>query len=117
MASEGKCYTDTWNFLLSGSPRFPQTKLSTPDYIQVVHGTVIGGNKRRISHAWVELGSGPFHWVWESQLDKLFDKDKYYSETSAKVSYILSREELLKLSFHYKNLGPFSKAELRFLNK
>jgi hypothetical protein len=111
MPADGKCYSDTWKFLLEGSKQFPHDKLSTMDYVRVVHGKVLGGCGKRIDHAWVEFGTGPFKWVWEPQLDCVFNAEKYYTETSAIPAYQLTSDELLKLSFRFKNYGPFSVKE------
>lgn len=111
MAGTGTCYSDTFEFLLKGSPQFPHSGLSGMDSVQVVHGSVISKTGQRVSHAWVEMKSGPFSWVWESQLDRVFSNSDYYQATQAVLDYKLSPTELIRISFRCKNYGPFTAAE------
>ncbi len=117
MTATGKCYTDTLLFALRGSKAVPYERLVIMDKVEIVHGTVKGKEGKRISHAWVEISSKPYKWVWESQHDRLFDTGKYYLSVGAKVDYRLTIQQLMKLREKFKNCGPFTEKELLFVKK
>ena len=110
MVAKGTCYQDVWNELFKGNTTLPD--ITKMDKVEIVHGSVRGKEKARITHAWIEFTTGKYAFVWEPENKKVYAKSEFYDRHAATKDYDLTPQQYMKLSIKYKNYGPFSPKEL-----
>ena len=98
--NNGTCYADAFCFILS-----PNNQVTD---IRLVHGSVFSTYfKRRIDHAWVELGNGDV--VIDTTINFTGQSDKYYALAKAKVDAKYTQKEMIAAAVQAKTYGPWKK--------